>query len=158
MNKPAKIAAEPPTDCPDYGKDGYGWAIAQAAIIRSGRFDSIDWDNVAEEIESVGKQERGEYTSQMIRVLQHMIKWDAQPERRGISWWLSIMNGRDDAERVLDKNPSLTPLLDEIHADALKYARRKAAAETGLDSKVIQAIVISREDAVSRDIPRPTGD
>ncbi len=42
MNKPAKIVAEPPIDCPDYPKDGYGWAMAQAAIIRAGRLDSSE--------------------------------------------------------------------------------------------------------------------
>jgi Domain of unknown function DUF29 len=91
-------------------------------------------------------------------VLQHMIKWEAQPERQCMSWWLSIMNGRDDAERVLGRNPSLKPALDEMHAEALKYARRKATAETGLDARLVEAIAISRDDAMSHEIPRPEGD
>ena len=158
MNKPAKITAGKPEAYPDYHRDGYGWAMAQGALIRAGRLDSIDWENVAEEIESVGKQERSEYTSHMIRILQHLIKWEAQPERRGMSWWLSIMNGRNDAERVLEQNPSLKPALDEIHIDALKYARRKAAAETGLELAAISAIRMTREDAVNLAIPRPEGE
>jgi hypothetical protein len=158
MNKPAKIMAEPPVQYPVYKTDGYGWAMAQAAISRAGRLDSIDWENVAEEIESAGKQERSEYTSHMIRVLQHMIKWEALPERRGMSWWLSIMNGRDDAERFLKGNPSLKPLPDEIHEDALHYARRQAARETELHQDIIDSIPLSRDDAVSREIPRPEGD
>ena len=158
MNKPAKIVAEPPTSYPDYHKDGYGWAMAQAAIIRAGQFGSIDWENVAEEIESVGKQERSEYTSHMIRVLLHMIKWEIQPERRGMSWWLSIVNGRNDAERILSRNPSLKPLLDEMHEEALKYAQRTALAETGIARAHIDEIEISRVDAFERDIPRPEQD
>jgi hypothetical protein len=158
MNKMAKIPAEPPTGYPDYAKDGYGWAMAQAAIIRAGRLDSIDWENVAEEIESVGRSERSEYTSHMIRVIAHLIKWDVQPERRGMSWWLSIMNGRDDAERFLKSNPSLKPLLDEIHKEALSYARRQAERETNLPRALIEGVDLSRDDVVNRDIPRPEGD
>ena len=158
MNKPAHPVAATSLAYPDYHQDGYGWAMAQAAIIRAGRLDSIDWENVAEEIESVGKQERSEYTSHMIRVIAHMIKWEAQPARRGMSWWLSIMNGRGDAERVLDRNPSLKPVLDEMHEEALKYGKRQAIAETGIEAKIIDSIVISREHAMTRDIPRPEGE
>jgi hypothetical protein len=158
MNKPAHPVAAPPLAYPDYHKDGFGWAMAQAAIIREGRIDSIDWENVAEEIESVGRSERSEYVSHMIRVLQHMIKWEVQPERRGMSWWLSIINGRSDAERVLDQNPSLKPARDEMHQEALKYARRKTVAETGIDSKLINALVISQDEAANLEIPRPESD
>jgi hypothetical protein len=158
MNKPAHPIAAPPLAYPDYHKDGYGWAMAQAAIIRAGQLDSIDWENVAEEIESVGKQERSEYISHMIRVMCHMLKWDVQPQRSGMSWWLSIMNGRGDADRVLDRNPSLKPVLDEMHEEALKYAKRQAIAETGVEAVIINSIVISREDALKREFPRPEQD
>jgi hypothetical protein len=158
MNKPAHPVAAKPVAYPAYDEDGYGWAMAQAAIIRAGRIDSIDWENVAEEIESMGKQERSEYISHMIRVMHHLIKWEAQPERRSISWWLSIMNGRTDAERVLNDNPSLKPLLEAMHLEALKYAQRKAVTETGLDHELIEAIAVSREDALNRSIPRPEQD
>ena len=158
MNKPAKLFAAPPVAYPDYDQDGYGWAMAQASIIRAGRLDSIDWENVAEEIESLGRQERSEYVSHMIRVLLHMIKWELQPNRRGMSWWLSIINGRADAERVLDRNPSLKPMLEDMHQEALRYARRKATAETGIESALVDAVAISRDAATSQEIPRPDGD
>jgi Domain of unknown function DUF29 len=106
----------------------------------------------------VGKQERSEYTNHMIRVLLHIIKWDVQPERRGMSWWLSIVNGRADAERVLEQNPSLKPLLNELHAVAMKYARRQAIAETGIDAQVVETFSISSEDAMNRKIQRPKND
>jgi Domain of unknown function DUF29 len=158
MNKPAYPVADTTIDYPDYDKDGYGWAMAQAAIIRAGRLDSIDWENVAEEIESVGRSERSQYTGHMIRILAHIIKWEVQPDRRGMSWWLSIMNGRDDAERFLKENPSLKPIIDEIHQDALTYAKRQAVRETDLPRALIESISPSREDAINREFPRPKGD
>ena len=129
--------------------------MAQAALIGARQFDQVDWENVAEEIESVGRRERGEYESHLIRILAHLIKWEAQPERRGMSWWLSIMDGRDNAERFLKANPSLKPHLEEIFHDALKYARRQAERETGLRRAQVTAIALSYEDAVSKPIDRP---
>jgi hypothetical protein len=155
MNKPVRI--EKPL-APSYDKDGYGWAMAQAELLREGRFAEIDLENIIEEIECVGKRERSEYKSHLIRVIAHMIKWELQPERRGMSWWLSIMNGRDDAADVLDENPSLKPFLNEIHNKATQYARRQVKVETGVDDSVINAIEISYVDAILKDIPRPEGE
>jgi Domain of unknown function DUF29 len=155
MNKAVRITVP---KSPSYEKDGYGWAMAQAKLLREGRFEEIDLENIIEEIECVGKRERSEYGSHLIRILTHMIKWEVQPERRGMSWWLSIVNGRDEAERCLLENPSLKSFLPEIHGNATKYARRKARTETGLPDAVINAVEISYEDAISRDIPRPEGE
>ena len=154
MNKPARIVPA----SPDYDADGYGWAMAQAALIRERRFDAIDWDNVAEEIETMGRSERNAYYSQLVRVLLHMLKWEAQPARRGMSWWLSIMNGRDDALHALRQNPGLKPELAEMHVAALDQARHKAWIETGIPKSVFDAIHISQADAFERAFPRPESD
>lgn len=155
MNKPAKITA--PFQSLDYEKDGYGWAMEQGRLLRARQSDLIDWDNIAEEIESMGRSERGRYRSHLVQVLMHMLKWEVQPERRGMSWWLSIVNNRDEATEVLEDNPSLKPLLDEIHAAAMKTARRKAALETNIEEGVFDEIEISVIEAFDRAYPRPEG-
>jgi hypothetical protein len=158
MNKPAHPVAAPPLSYPSYEKDGYGWAMAQAAIIRAGRIDSIDWENVAEEIESVGRSERKSLKSNLTQLLLHMIKWEVQPERRGKSWYLSIMNHRDEALDDLAKNPSLKPQLDEILDEARDVARKRAERETELSKEVIHAVAITRKDAFERHYDRPEAD
>jgi Domain of unknown function DUF29 len=153
-----KLVSIKPAASPAYDKDGYGWAMAQGKLLRERRFEAIDWDNVAEEIETMGRSERSAYRSQLERVLLHMLKWEAQPERRGVSGWLSIMNGREEAQRALIENPSLKPELRGIHAAALDKARRQAWAETGIAKSVFESIDISQSDAFERDMPRPKGD
>jgi Domain of unknown function DUF29 len=155
MNKSVRITV-PKT--PAYDEDGYGWAMAQADLLRKGRFAEIDLENIVEEIECVGKRERSEYQSHLIRVIAHMIKWEVQPDRRGMSWWLSIMNGRDEAERFLEKNPSLKAHLDDIHREATRYARRQVYRDTGLPDDVINMVEINYHDTINRDIPRPEGE
>ena len=135
---------------PDYLVDPYGWAMAQAALIRDGRSDEIDWKNVAEEIESVGKSERSALKSHLIQVIIHMVKWDVQPERRGRSWYISIGTQRIDALQVLDENPSLKPHLDEIVVSAIQLAKRKAQLETRLTAAHFESVVYTTDDVFNR--------
>ena len=51
-----------------YREDGYGWAIEQADALRRRDVGAIDWENVSEEIEAVGKSEKREWTSYCRRI------------------------------------------------------------------------------------------
>ena len=117
MNAPARIVSAEPS--PPYDGDTYGWAVRQAELLRAGRFAEVDLPNVIEEIETVGRSERRSLSSNIERVLVHVIKWDFQPQRRGMSWWLTIMNHRDEALRDLNENPSLRPELENFFERAL---------------------------------------
>jgi Domain of unknown function DUF29 len=110
--------------------DFYAWSLEQAALLRAGRVDEADLSTIAEEIESMGKTEKRELVSRLTVLLLHLLKWQAQPGRHGNSWRLSIANSRDEITELLDDNPSLRALLDEVMASAYRYARRKAAIET----------------------------
>ncbi len=43
-----------------YERDFYAWANEQAALLRAGKLDSADIENIAEEIESMGRSEKRE--------------------------------------------------------------------------------------------------
>ena len=128
---------------PDYDADGYGWAMAQSKFIREGLMDEVDWKNVAEEIETMGRNERGALEI-------HMLKWDVQPERRGRSWYVTISSQRVQALRVLTKNPSLKPALPEMVAEAMEDARRLAAIETNIPEKRFDLIEYAQDEIFNR--------
>ena len=44
----------------EYEKDFYAWAIHNAQLLREGKLSEIDVENIAEEIESIGKSEKRE--------------------------------------------------------------------------------------------------
>lgn len=115
-----------------YDRDVYTWALEQARLIRAGRLDEIDRDNVAEEIESLGREQFNKLESALRVLLLHMMKWDFQPERRSRSWVLSIKEQRLEIEDVLSDNPGLKPRSPEAIARAYRKARLEAARETGL--------------------------
>ena len=123
-----------------YEHDFYAWANEQAALLRAGNLSAADIENIAEEIESMGRSERRELVSRLTVLLLHLLKWQYQPERRGASWEASIANTRDQLGVHLRDNPSLKAQLPESIAAAYRYARRDAAGETSLRISTFPAV------------------
>lgn len=117
----------------EYEHDFYSWSIEQARLIREGRYHALDRDNLAEEIELLGREQFNKLVSALRVAMMHMLKWDHQPAMRSRSWMLSIKQQRYEIDNVLDDNPGLKPRLAEAIARAYRSARIDAAKETGLD-------------------------
>ncbi|NEV64831.1 DUF29 domain-containing protein [Thiorhodococcus minor] len=120
----------------DYEADILNWSREQAQLLRAGRFDQLDLEHLADEIEDVGKSEQRELAHRMALLLAHLLKWSYQPERRGASWEITIRNQRKGILRRLKKTPSLkNDLSDEDWWDGVwEDATVQAAQETGLGS------------------------
>jgi len=115
-----------------YEQDFYAWANEQAALLRAGALAAADIENIAEEIESMGRGEKRELVSRLSVLLAHLLKWRFQPERRGHSWTYSIREQRLQLVRHMKDNPSLLARADEAMADAYESAVLTAAGDTGL--------------------------
>jgi Domain of unknown function DUF29 len=122
-----------------YDTDIYAWAMRQAEALRRRSGNELDWDNLAEEIESVGKSELRELRSRYVVLLAHLLKWMAQPERRGSSWRITIATQRRLISEHLDETPSLKAKRDETFAKAYFEAVSLAALETGMEREVFPA-------------------
>jgi predicted DNA-binding ribbon-helix-helix protein len=117
----------------DYDRDFYSWSLEQARHLREARFAALDRDNLAEEIESLGREQFNKLVSALRVAMLHMLKWDHQPAKRSRSWVLSIEEQRLELADVLADNPGLKPRIAEAIARAYRGARVSAAKETGLD-------------------------
>ena len=115
-----------------YETDFYLWTQQQASLLRQGALSALDVENLAEEVEDMGKSNRLALESYLSNVIMHLLKWQYQPQRRGTSWKLSIRNGRRQIEKRLKNSPSLKPQLPIIIAEEYLPARENAADETGL--------------------------
>jgi hypothetical protein len=114
----------------DYATDFYGWATETARKLRSGRLAEVNLDQVAEEIESLGKSEQQQLSNRLIILLAHMLKWEFQPSRRKSSWQGTIKEQRMRIHLLLRKNPSLQPLVEETITEAYSLAVIMASNET----------------------------
>jgi hypothetical protein len=82
-----------------YECDFYRWATGQAAVMRDKRFEleafGIDWVNVAEELDKLGRSEKRELRSRLGVLLLHLLKWLHQPMHQGsVGNGLSKSDGR----------------------------------------------------------------
>jgi hypothetical protein len=115
-----------------YEQDFYAWARAQAAALRAARPNSFDWEHIAEELEAMGRSERDQMESRIRQILLHLLKWQFQPWLRSRSWRSSLWVQRRDLAKLLRRNPSLRPHLQEALAEEYPAAVALALDETGL--------------------------
>ncbi len=119
-----------------YDADFYTWAVTQADAARRRSANELDWDNVAEELDILGRAEARELKSRYVVLVAHLLKWIYQPERRGRSWANTIANQRDELADHLAHNPGLSSKEADEFAKAYQIARRDASTETDLDIDV----------------------
>ena len=145
-----------PTGRASYDEDPHAWAMAQAELIRRKRFDELDVDNLADEVEDVARRERKELVTRLALVFQHLLKWDRQPERRSASWARTLREQRTQVEEILDEAPSLRPRLDALSDAAFRQGRVAALNEIGLtDAAVPERNPYSWEDLMTRPVLWP---
>ncbi len=115
-----------------YDEDFHAWTQEQARLLRSGRFSDIDIENIAEELESLGRSDKREIGSRLAVLLIHLLKWAVQPDQRSNSWRATMFEQRQRAGDLLRESPSLRRWPAERLSSEYELARLKAAGETGL--------------------------
>ena len=120
-----------------YEQDFLRWSEEQARIIRdAGRTGTnlpIDWENVAEEIESLGRSQRTELSNRLRVLIAHLMKIEASPAtdpRRG--WHETVLTQRGDVMGLLDQSPSLRDELPKFIELVTPRARAEASAALAL--------------------------
>jgi Domain of unknown function DUF29 len=112
-----------------YDEDFVRWTEEQAAALRHaarlGTNLPLDWENLAEEIESLGRSLRHELRSRIAVIVEHLLKLECSPAtdpRRG--WMETIERERLEIELLLDDAPSLKgDLASLVPAEMTRAAR-----------------------------------
>jgi hypothetical protein len=88
-------------------------------------------------LESMSKQARRSVQSQLIRLMKHIIKWKVQPERRSVSWAVSIANARYEISEAQEYEPSITDeVIRAMWSRAFTQAKKEAELEMQKKSTV----------------------
>ena len=114
-------------DGPRYEDDFYAWTQYQAEVLRSlhvsdNRFDR---EHVVEEIEDLGKSERDAVRSQIVRIIEHLLKLEYSPAADPrFDWMASIVEARralaDKVTATLQRDAEA--MLTELYGDARELA------------------------------------
>jgi hypothetical protein len=134
-----------------YEEDFVRWTEEQSAALRrakslslaatGGSNQPLDWDNLAEEIESLGKSDRRELRSQITRILRHLLKLEASPAAAPRAGWRAMINeGRTEIEGLLEDSPSLKRETEGLIKKQSRAAARLAADDLRQHGETARAI------------------
>ncbi len=119
-----------------YETDVAAWAGEQSRALAERRFDDLDLEHLAEEIDELGGSFRDQLESRILVLLMHLLKWAYQPDHRSKSWRNSIREQRRKITRLLKKVPSLKPTVEDVTVDIYEDAVEQAMDETELAREV----------------------
>lgn len=98
----------------------------------NGKVHELDLDNVAEEIESLGKSEWRALGGRLDVLIRHLLKWHYQSGRRNPSWQSTIWTQHRAIQRLLHLSPSLRRQVPMMILEDYASIRKQAATETRL--------------------------
>jgi Domain of unknown function DUF29 len=115
-----------------YEQDFWLWTQTMAQALKSGNFSQLDLENLAEEVESLGRSDRRELQSRLTVLLMHLLKWQFQPEMQSGSWRGTLAEQRIRITKLLKESPSLRSFFELSIDECYDDAKVKASEETGL--------------------------
>ncbi len=101
------------------------WVREQASALRARQFNRLDYDNLIEEIEDMGKSEKRSLESYLERLIEHILKlkyWEAEYDRNYKHWQGEATNFRNQINRLLKRSPSLKKYMAEVYFDIYQDA------------------------------------
>jgi hypothetical protein len=116
-----------------YEEDFYAWTNHNAKLLKEGKFNEVDIQNIIEEIESMGRSERNSLVNRLAILIAHLLKWRYQPGLQGHSWKYTIAEQRIKVIESLENSPSLGYEIEKKLIKSYKQARVRALKETGLE-------------------------
>lgn len=125
-----------------YWHDTYSWAMQQAEALRRRDFEAVDWENLIEEVEDMGRSERRTWTSHCKNLVEHMLKLEWRDPREaevGQRWIDTVRNARISMRETIEDNPGLQSQRPEMLSRA--WVRGRNAAVVGLASYEVGATV-----------------
>ena len=89
--------------------------------------------------ESMGRSEKRGVSSQLTRLMLHVIKWKCQPEKRTANWVISIRSARREIAESQQEMPSLNrDFLNSIWDKSFAAAKQDARDEMGKKAEITE--------------------
>lgn len=108
-----------------YDRDFNLWIEQMTTVLRTRDIEAMDWQNLLEEIEDMGKSEKRSLESYLERLVEHILKlkyWEAEKPRNYKHWQVEVVNFRNRISRLLDRSPSLKNYMEQIYPKVFEDA------------------------------------
>lgn len=113
-----------------YEVDDIKWLDTTIKLLKNRQFDSLDLENLIEELEELGKRERNSVVSILEQIIRHLLLleyWTAEKDNNFAHWQSEIYNFRIQLNRKLTTTliNYLKDELEQIYQDAKGYVELK---------------------------------
>lgn len=101
-----------------YEEDFNLWAEQMAIAIGQRNMDDMDWDNLKDEVDDMGKSEKRSLESYLERLIEHILKlryWYSEYGNNYKHWRAEVINFRNRLKRILQRSPSLKNYMSEVY-------------------------------------------
>jgi hypothetical protein len=114
-----------------YETDETAWLDAMSDLIEQGRFDELDYHHLGEYLADMSHRDRRRVESRVTVLMEHLFKWQYQPEKRTRSWQRTILV--QSQELVDDCGSGVLRKHAEANlAKSYEKSVKRAAVATGL--------------------------
>ena len=104
------------------------WTEEIKKAIANRDLENMDWDNLLDEIDDMGKSDKRALRSYTQRLIEHIFKikyWSSERERNLNSWKIEVINFRTQIANILEDSPSLKNYLAENYRQWYEQSYQK---------------------------------
>ena len=115
-----------------YEQEFQVWIDTTIQNLQKREFESLDIENLIEELTNLGKSEKNALKSNLMILLAHLLKLKVQfdaPDTMKMSWYNSVIEHRQRVLNNLQDTPSLKNFLPEAIEQAYPQSRKLAIRE-----------------------------
>jgi Domain of unknown function DUF29 len=98
-----------------YDTDYNLWILETVKNLENRDLESVDWDNLIEEVLDLSKRDKRKIESLLMRLIEHLLilqYWEGENQRNRGHWQREITNFRKKIKRLLEDSPSLKSYLE----------------------------------------------
>ncbi|MTJ29734.1 DUF29 domain-containing protein [Aphanizomenon sp. UHCC 0183] len=109
-----------------YEQDFYLWIQTTLTLLRERKLEQLDIENLIEEIDSMGRNEKKELKTRLVVLIEHLLKlqyWTEEKDYNARGWRNAVVEQRRQIAYTLADSPSLKGILDDVFLDCYTDAR-----------------------------------
>lgn len=138
-----------------YDEDFWMWSKQQAKALRNRDLDAIDWDNVIEEIDSLGRDQESFWTSDCAKVIANLLKIEHTEARESCRLRArEILKWRNDMHFRLTRRRGMAAILPEMLENAWWKGRRNLITELSHEGDPPYSIAKERQRDLDFRLPQ----
>jgi hypothetical protein len=142
-----------------YETDFNQWIEETVKKLQNKDFEAIDLENLIEEVATLGRSEKREIDSLLMRIFEYLLKlayWESERANNEKHWKAEIYNFRKQLKKAIRNSPSLKPYLLKIFDETYKDICGSMALRLGVPLSTFSVAPIGTPEQILDDDWFPT--